>query len=200
MKILDILKGKKNNLVDLFEIPCDYDGYDFVFKSNITNPKIYEEITKVLTNDKLKINNLEEYKKLNKNSDMDTFYKFYDSWIDLLRKNKYIIHLDKQMNMKNFVKSINELLSIIECSNRIDETAIIEKYNRELKKYSLNNKSIDEEINYDILEANVMVEELRNIGYELICFFNGYDNEDKTIIPIEKINELKELEKALSIY
>lgn len=86
MKIFNILKGKKNNLVDLFEIPCDYDGYDFVFKSNITNPKIYEEITKVLTNDKLKINNLEEYKKLNKNSDMDTFYKFYDSWIDLYNR------------------------------------------------------------------------------------------------------------------
>lgn len=196
MGIFDILKGNKNNLVDLFAIPCDYDGYDFVFKSTITNPKIYEEITKVLTNDKLKINNLEEYKKLNKNSDMDIFYKFYDRWLDLLRNNKYIIHLDKQMNMNAFVKSINELLSIIECCNRLNEAAIIEKYNCELKKYSLNNKSIDEEINYDILQANVVAEELRNIGYELISFFNGYNNEDKTIIPIDKINKFKEFEKA----
>ena len=200
MGILGIFKEKKNNLEDLFEIPCDYDGYDFIFKSNITNPKIYEEITKVLTNSKLRINNLDEYKKLNKDSDMETFYEFYDSWLDLLRKNKYIIHLDKQMSINDFVKAINELLSILECGNRIDEVAIVEKYNSELKKYSLNNKRIDEEINYDILQANVVVRELRNIGYELICFFNGYDNEDKTIIPIDKINEFKEFEKALSMY
>ena len=64
-----------------------------------------------------------------------------------------------------------------------------------LKKYSLDNKEIIDEINYDILQANVMAEELRRIGYELICFFNVVDNDDKTIIPIDKINDFKELKK-----
>lgn len=45
-----------------------------------------------------------------------------------------------------------------------------------------------------------MAEELRKIGYELICFFNGFDNDDKTIIPIDKINEFKELEKEVSLF
>lgn len=199
MGIFNIFK-KNNRKNDLFSIPCDYDGYDFIFKSNITNPEIYEEITKVLTNSKINVKNIEEYNKLKKDSDIDTFYEFYDEWMYQLRENKYIIHLDKYMSMSSFVKAINELLIILGCDNKIAEKEIVEKYNIELKKYSLDNKEIVEEINYDILQANVMAEELRKIGYELICFFNGFDNDDKTIIPIDKINEFKELEKEVSLF
>lgn len=62
--------------MNLFENPCDYDRYNFAFKSNIKNPKKYEEMAKVLTSDKLENYNLEEYKKLSKCSDMDIFYLF----------------------------------------------------------------------------------------------------------------------------
>ena len=199
MGLFDILK-RENRKKDLFSIPCDYDGYDFVFKSNITNPAIYDEITKLITNNKININSIEEYKKLTKNSDIDIFYEFYNKWMYQLRENKYIIHLDKYMNMSSFAKSVNELLSIIGCNNKIEEKEITEKYNNELKKYSLYNKEIIDEINYDILQANVMAEELRKIGYELICFFNGVDNDDKTIIPIDKINDFKELEKKVCLF
>jgi hypothetical protein len=41
MRLFDILK-RKNKKADLFSITCNYDGYDFVFKNNITNPAIYE--------------------------------------------------------------------------------------------------------------------------------------------------------------
>lgn len=99
------------------------------------------------------------------------------------------------MDMNTFAKSINEILSNIGCSDNIDEKEIIEKYNNELKKYSLDNKEIVDDINYDILQANVMAVELRKLGYELICFFSGFDNDDKTIIPINKINEFKRLEE-----
>ena len=61
MGLFDIFKRNKefeNKKDDLFSIPCDYDGYDFVFKSNITNPSIYDEITKILTNDKISIKNI----------------------------------------------------------------------------------------------------------------------------------------------
>jgi hypothetical protein len=116
-----------------------------------------------------------------------------------LRENKYIIHLDKYVSMSSFVKSINELLLIIGCDNKLDEKEIVEKYNIELKKYSLDNKEIVDEINYDILQANIMAEELRKIGYELICFFSGFDNDDKTIISLDKISELKELEKKVCL-
>ena len=46
--------------------------------------------------------------------------------------------------------------------------------------------------NYDILEANIVASELRKIGYELICFFVGYDNNDITIIKITDIDRMKE--------
>lgn len=39
-----------------------------------------------------------------------------------------------------------------------------------------------------------MAVELRKLGYELICFFSDFDNNDKTIIPIDKIDEFKRLE------
>lgn len=199
MGLFDIFKRNKefeNKKDDLFSIPCDYDGYDFVFKSNITNPSIYDEITKILTNDKISIKNMEEYKNLTIHSDIDTFYEFYDKWMELLRDNKFVIHLDKSMDMNSFAKSINELLLNFGCSDNIDEKEIVEKYKNELKKYSLDNKEIVDNINYDILQANVMAVELRKLGYELICFFNGFDNDDKTIIPIDKISEFKKLEES----
>lgn len=188
-------KRIESKKTDLFSIPCDYDGYDFIFRSKITNPSIYNEITKILTNDKISIKSMKEYKNLTINSGIDEFYEFYDKWMQLLRDSKFVVHLDKYMDMNTFAKSINEILSNIGCSDNIDEKEIVEKYNNELKKYSLDNKEIVDDINYDILQANVMAVELRKLGYELICFFSGFDNDDKTIIPINKINEFKRLEE-----
>ena len=199
MGLFDIFKRNKrikSKKADLFSIQCDYDGYDFIFRSKITDPSIYDEITKILTNDKISIKSMKEYKNLTINSDTDEFYEFYDKWMQLLRDNKFVVHLDKYMDMNTFAKSINEILSNIGCSDNIDEKEIVEKYNNELKKYSLDNKEIVDDINYDILQANVMAVELRKLGYELICFFSGFDNDDKTIIPINKINEFKRLEES----
>lgn len=199
MGLFDIFKRNKrieNKKEDLFSIPCDYNGYDFVFKSKITNPSIYDEITKILTNDKISIKSMKEYKNLTINSDIDEFYEFYDKWMQLLRDSKFVVHLDKYMDMNTFAKSINEILLKIGCTDNIDEKGIVEKYNNELRKYSLDNKKIIDDINYDILQANVMAGELRKLGYELICFFSGFDNDDKTVIPINKINEFERLEES----
>lgn len=203
MGLFDVFKKNKrieNKKNDLFSIPCDYDGYDFIFKSKITNPSIYYEITKILTNDKISIKKMKEYNDLSINSDIDVFYRFYDKWMKLLRDNKFVIHLDKYMDMNSFAKSINEVLLNFGCSDNIDEKEIVEKYNKELKKYSLDNKEIADNINYDILQANVMAVELRKLGYELICFFSGFDNDYKTIIPINKINEFKKLERSIGLF
>lgn len=50
---------------------------------------------------------------------------------------------------------------------------------------------------YDVLEANIVAGELRKIGYELISFFNEYDNCNMAIIPIGKIGMMKEIENKL---
>ena len=71
------------------------------------------------------------------------------------------------------------------------------EYRREVINYSLSGKEITSEINYDILEANIVAKELREIGYELICLFNGFDNNIKTIIRIDRITELKEIEAKI---
>ena len=36
--------------------------------------------------------------------------------------------------------------------------------------------------------------------FEIKCDYDGHDNEDKTIIPIDKIKEFKKYEKAINIY
>lgn len=58
---------------------------------------------------------------------------------------------------------------------------------------------IEEDFNYDVLEANIVAQELRTIGYELINFFIGFDNNDKTIIKIDDIEKLKKIEKKIKL-
>jgi hypothetical protein len=48
------------------------------------------------------------------------------------------------------------------------------------------------------LEANIVANELRKIGYELICFFIGFDNNDKTIIKMTDIDKMKEIESKIN--
>lgn len=43
----------------------------------------------------------------------------------------------------------------------------------------------------------IVAEKLREIGYELICLFNGVDNNIKAIISLDKIVELKGIEAKI---
>lgn len=43
----------------------------------------------------------------------------------------------------------------------------------------------------------MIARELRLIGYELISLFNGFDNYDKAVIPIIKIDDLKGIESII---
>lgn len=197
MKILNIFKNK-NVKPNINTIPYDYDGYDIQFKSGITEPKLYQEINDLITNSKFNINSINEYKNLKKNSDEDEFFEFYDTWINQLIENDYIIHLDKDMGIVEFTNRINKLLQIFDEVKQLDVNNIVNKYKEEISKYSYYGEELDEKFNYDILEANIVVQELRKIGYELINFFTGFDNTDKMIIKISDIEKMKEYEKKLS--
>ena len=91
----------------------------------------------------------------------------------------------------------NRILSDIGCEKQLDLTLLVRMYQEELQNYCLNGKEIHEEINYDILQSNVIARELRLIGYELISLFNGFDNYDKAVIPIIKIDDLKGIESII---
>jgi hypothetical protein len=190
---------KKNNIKkpDISEIAYDYDGYDIAFESGKTEPKLYSEINNIVTNNNFDINNISEYKNLNINSDNDTFLTFYDSWLKELRKNNFVIYLDNCLNITDFANKINLLLEKINSDKKIDVNLIADKYKEELNKYSFMDNDIEDNFNYDVLEANIVAQELRKIGYELINFFIGFDNNDKTIIKIEDIDKLKEIETKI---
>lgn len=155
---------------DLFSIPYDYDGYDFLFEVGKTDPKLYEEINDIVTNGKFNIREIKNYEVLKMNSDNDLFFEFYDEWLAYLRENKYVIHLDNRLGIKEFAERINELLRQIGSDDQIDCEFVVNRYREELKCYSINDVDICEEINYDVLEANIIAQELRKIGYELINF------------------------------
>lgn len=198
MGLLNIFKKNKNKIGnDIFSIPCDYDGYDLVFKSGTTDPKLYEEFNEIITNNQFDISQLNEYKQLKIDSDEELFATFYDCWVEELKKEKYLSHLDKHNGIENFSKEINQILNNIKSSKTIDVDSIVERYKDELKKYTLDGKKIDSYFNYDILEANIVADELRKIGYELIKLFNGYDNDDTAIIPLNKIEKLKLIESKI---
>ena len=114
MGIFNIFKTKEKSenskKVDILTIPCDYDGYDISYEENFTDVELYKDINNIVTVGKVDISTIEEYKKLNKNSSRDEFLNFYDSWLDILRKENYIIHLDNSMNITEFVNKINILL------------------------------------------------------------------------------------------
>ena len=202
MGIFNIFKSKDKNedskKVDILTIQCDYDGYDISFEENFTNVELYKDINNIVTVGKVDINSIEEYKRLNTNSSVDEFLNFYDLWLDILKKENYIIHLDNSMNITKFVNKINILLKNVDSSDTLDVNLITELYKKQLANYTFNNQEISDDFNYDILEANIVANELRKNGYELICFFIGYDNNDKTIIKITDIDRMKEIESKIN--
>lgn len=202
MGIFNFFKSKGRNenskKLDILTIPCDYDGYDISFEENFTNVELYKDINNIVTVGRVDIDSIEEYKRLNTNSSIDEFLNFYDSWLDMLRKENYIIHLDNSMNITEFVNKINILLKNVDSSDTLDVNLITELYKKQLANYSFNNQEVSDNFNYDILEANIVANELRKIGYELICFFIGYDNNDKTIIKMTDIDRMKEIESKIN--
>lgn len=186
---------KKNKEQDknIFSIPCDYDGYDIVFCSGVTDLSLYAEINDIITEKSFDINSIDLYKKLSKDSTIEEFYEFYDEWIDkYLIESDYIIQLDKYLSIGEFVEGIIKVLKKKNYKVELDSRAIIDEYNNKLRYYNQ-----PEDLNFDVLEANIVAEKLREKGYELICLFDGFENSDITVIPINAIGLLKEIEKKI---
>lgn len=194
---ISLIKSKKQTKPDLFSIPCEYDGYDMVFEEGTTDVKLYEAFNEVITDRRYDINALPEYHALLEHRDEEHFDTFYDCWIRELEKNNFAFSLDNSVGIDSFAKGINRILQSIGSRKRLDEELITSEYRHELMNYSLSGKEIASEINYDILEANIVAKELGKIGYELICLFNGFDNNIKAIISLDKIVELKGIEAKI---
>lgn len=190
---------KKNKITkkELFSIPCDYDGYDLVFEEGVTDSKLYGEFNDIITDGKLSINKIKEYEEFMKNMNEDTFYTFYDSWINKLKSSGYVATLNADVDIKSFVIAINKMLELKGESVRLNVDEIVEKYITSLKEYVIYGKEISDNFNYDILEANIVALQLRDYGYELICLFNGFDNNIKTIVKTDDISKLKSVEERI---
>ncbi len=179
---------------DILSIPYDYSGYDLVFEEGTTDPGIYSEITELITNHQFDVTGMEEYVALTEDSTEDTFFEFYDAWIERLTEEGFLTELNCSVDVTAFVVAVNGILNGIGSPNVLDVLATINRYRSEVSKYSFQGKPVGEDFKYDVLEANVVAAELRKIGYELIAFFNGSDNDVKAILPMDKIQVMQELE------
>lgn len=182
---------------DILSIPYDYSGYDLVFEEGTTDPGIYSEITELITNHKFDVTDMEEYDALKEDPTEDSFFEFYDAWIERLTEEGFITELNCSVDVNTFVVAVNGMLKGIGSSNVLNVPATINLYRSEVSKYSFQGKPVGEDFKYDILEANVVAAELRKIGYELIAFFNGSDNDVKAILPMDKIVIMQELESRI---
>ena len=191
---VDLDSRRYGRMEDILSIPYDYSGYDLVLEEGTTDPSIYSEITQLITNHKFDVSGMEEYDALTKDPTEDSFYEFYDAWIDQLTEEGFLTELNYSVDINSFVLAVNGILEGIGSSNLLDVSATVKLYRTELSKYSFQGKPVGEDFKYDVLEANVVVAELRKIGYELIALFDGCDNNMQAIIPVDKIQTMQELE------
>ena len=185
---------RDSNLETLLAIPCDYDGYDFTADPSKTNPYLYEQITNIISNNKLDINSIPSYRNLKVGGTEYEFDSFYDEWLDRLKdvENSFICYLDTSVNIPDFTKNINYVLKSKGLDYRIESSDANTIYHQELQKMN-----IDFDVNYGVLIANVVAGLLREFKLELIVLFDGFDNKDFTVIPLEHISELKEIERKM---
>ena len=115
-----------------------------------------------------------------------------------MHEEDFLVYLDEMISMKDFVERVNSTLNRIGAEVSLDVTGLTEEYRNELEEYSLKGKKISSEINYDVLQSNLAAKELRKYGYELICLFDGFDNNDKAIIPVDKIEAMKAIEEKIN--
>jgi hypothetical protein len=151
----------------------------------------------VITNGYFDVAEVTEYSSLLRNMSEENYYSFYDSWIEILAEKGLVFLLDFSVSIEDFTKGVNKILATQKTGKFLNEDDIINAYRSEVVKYTFQGKKITEDFKYDILEANVVASGLRKIGYELICLFNGFDNNIKAVISVKKIEELKNIEEAM---
>ena len=182
---------------DIMTIPYDYSGYDIAFESGRTNPKIYEEINSLITGSSYNIADIEGYLTLTTDSSGDEFLEFYDKWLEKLIEEDYVIHQDSHLNIIGLANGFNLLLDKIGSDKKLDVETVVNRYKGQLSRYTFNGEDLKDDFVYDILEANIVADELRKIGYELISLFDGNDNCDKTVIRIEDIEKMSAIESRI---
>lgn len=182
---------------DLLSIPCDYDGYE-LFDTEYMDLKLFSEINAIITNGRFDLDALQEYGAALENKGDDLLGELCEAWLDRMHEEDFLVYLDEMISMKDFVERVNSTLNRIGAEVSLDVTGLTEEYRNELEEYSLKGKKISSEINYDVLQSNLAAKELRKYGYELICLFDGFDNNDKAIIPVDKIEAMKAIEEKIN--
>ncbi len=173
----------------LLSIAPDYDGYDVLFEQGMKNPEVYIQINELISNGNLDISELREYAEFSKHLDEDSFETFYETWMENLRNEQYVAYLDDETPIEKFVSNVIEMAKLYDVE--VSKSELIDEYHAYISKLGLSN------IHFDILEANICAKKLRENQLELIVFFDGFSNADFSIIPVSKVEIMKDLESRI---
>jgi hypothetical protein len=179
-----------NDISKLEEIPAGYDGLNFVGIYDKTDPKVYTEITNIITNNKLDVAVIPIFNELHKGSNQEDFDAFYDEWIDLLKEKNHIAYIDNESTIKNSAETINILLKAKGYDITLDVDLAEKAYQDKLSE-----NGIKTNLNYDLLICNVLTDLLAAYRFEFIALFDGFDNHTITFVKQNQIPKLKNLQQ-----
>lgn len=104
----------------------------------------------------------------------------------------FVYYLNNERNIEEFVDAIVKMLKVNRYEVNLNKDTIIENYRNKLKELGT-----EDMINYYVLTANIVADELRKYNIELIDLFDRFSNYNYAIIHNNNIQKLKKLEERI---
>jgi DNA polymerase-3 subunit epsilon len=93
-----------------YALQHQWNRYDFSLSFEYDGHELIEEITHIITNNKLEVKKISSFKVLDQNYDQNNIECFYEDWIDYLAKHGYIFSFDRGTTLLAFTANVNKLL------------------------------------------------------------------------------------------
>ena len=155
-----------DNKNELYAINYSYDRVVLSKHISENNSNILKRISSDISSDKLNIESESEYKKLTE---------------ELVNKNNGIV-VSLEDSIENIVNKVNIALEKLNSSVKLDAKNIVDKYNLELENKYINGFEVEKDFYYEVLETNIIADELKKLGYDLIGL--SYNFEEDVLIVV----------------
>ncbi len=150
-----------DNKSELYRINYSYNRLILSKHTSENDSSVLERISSVISPDKLNAENELEYKKLTE---------------DLVNNYNGIV-VSVSDSIEDIVNKVNIALEKLNSSVELDAKSIANKYNLELENKYINGFEIEKPCYYEVLETNIIADELKKLGYDLIGLSYNFEND-----------------------
>ena len=156
-----------DNKSELYAINYSYDRVILSKNINENDSNLLKRISSLISKEKLDVGNREEYKKL----------------ADDIVNNHNGIELSLNDSIEEIANKVNLILDKLNSDEKLDIKKIVDKYNLELENKYINGFEVEKDFYYEVLETNIIADELKKLGYDLIGLSYNFE-EDVLIIVV----------------